>query len=69
MYEAGPPVHETVSAAYHRSARRRDFRRGLAVFFTAADEHIDHALNTHYGFDTAVDWVICSLELHADQLT
>ncbi|MQS11359.1 hypothetical protein F7Q99_03395 [Streptomyces kaniharaensis] len=44
------------------------FLRGLADFFTSADEHVDQALNDRYGFDTAIDWVITALELHADQL-
>ncbi|MET8699855.1 hypothetical protein ABZW10_13430 [Kitasatospora sp. NPDC004723] len=50
-------------------AELAQFLRVLADFFTTADEHVDQALDTHYGFDTAVDWVICSLELHADRLT
>jgi hypothetical protein len=58
-----------IRAVPAEQAELAEFLRGPAAFFTTADEHIDHALNTHYGFDTAVDWVICSLELHADQLT
>ncbi|MFF2148450.1 hypothetical protein [Kitasatospora sp. NPDC058190] len=44
------------------------FLRGLADFFTSADEHVDQAVNEHYGFDTAIDWIICSLEHQADAL-
>lgn len=50
-------------------AELAQFLRSLADFFTTADERIDRALDSHYGFDTAVDWAICSLELHADRLT
>lgn len=50
-------------------AELADFLRGLADFFTTADKHVDQAVNTHYGFDTAIDWVICSLEHQADTLT
>jgi hypothetical protein len=49
-------------------AQLAGFLRGLADFFTSADEPVDQAVNDHYGFDTAIDWVIATLELHADQL-
>ncbi|MEU3344971.1 hypothetical protein ABZ723_08205 [Streptomyces sp. NPDC006700] len=43
--------------------------RGPADFFTSADEHVDQAVDDRYGFDTVIDWIICSLEHQADALT
>ena len=37
----------------------------LAAFFQAADPFVDDALTSHFGFGTAVDWVIAHLEILA----
>ncbi|MEU5431686.1 hypothetical protein AB0H73_39705 [Streptomyces olivoreticuli] len=49
---------------------------GLAVFLTelhgffeACDEDVDAALARHIGEDTAVDWIIATLELFIENLT
>ena len=44
------------------------FLTTLAGFIEAAGTDVDDALAAHFGEDTAVDWVIASLELFAEQL-
>ncbi|MFF4701138.1 hypothetical protein [Streptomyces chattanoogensis] len=44
------------------------FLTELAGFFEAADTSVDDALTTHFGFDTAVDRVVASLELFSETL-
>lgn len=45
------------------------FLTELAGFFEAADPGVDKALADHFGFDTAVDWAIVTLELFTEALT
>ena len=45
------------------------FLTELAGFLEAAGPGIDSALAAHFGFDTAVDWAIGTLELSAEALT
>lgn len=39
------------------------FLAELHGFFEACGEDVDAALAAHFGFDTAIDWVITGLEL------
>ncbi|WP_436563565.1 hypothetical protein [Kitasatospora sp. HPMI-4] len=71
-WPAPPPSPKQPPRDPHRPAERAelaDFLCGLADFFTTASTVVDEAVNTHYGFDTVIDWIICSLEHQAGTLT
>lgn len=53
-------------------ARGEDWPRFLAElhgFFEACTPDVDAALAGHFGEDTAVDWILASLELFTEHLT
>ncbi|MCC2280735.1 hypothetical protein LKL35_35955 [Streptomyces sp. ET3-23] len=45
------------------------FLAELHGFFEACDETVDAALARHFGEDTAVDWIVATIELFAEGLT
>ncbi|MEU4077718.1 hypothetical protein [Streptomyces venezuelae] len=44
------------------------FLAELHGFLETCDNDVDAALTDHFGFDTAVDWLIAGLELLAEHL-
>lgn len=45
------------------------FLAELHGFFQACDPSVDTALASHFGQDTAVDWIVVTTELFIERLT